>query len=153
MLAQRLGIHAARLKRNPVVAVAFVEPPRVIEETLLCREPAVEGGTRKWCEMVERRDVERVFLGEGQGMRETFWCVAVVTEDERSVNTDAVSLQVGQGFFKAPTHRVEGLVHVLQVFRIKTLEADEHALTPAAPQQFQKLFVMRRVDARLADPA
>ena len=54
--------------------------------------------------------------------------------------------------FKAAAHCIERLVHVLEIRRIQTLEANEHALAAAAHEQFQKLFIVCRVDAGLAHP-
>src|SRR4030095_15493958 len=62
--AQILRTHAARLKRNPVVTVAVVEPPRVEEQPVFLLEPAVERRAGKRREVVERGDVERVLPGE-----------------------------------------------------------------------------------------
>jgi hypothetical protein len=48
---------------------------------------------------------------------------------------------------------VEGLVHRREIRRVQALEADEHALAAAAHEQVEELLVVRRIDARLADPA
>ena len=61
--------------------------------------------------------------------------------------------QIGQRFFKSAAHGIERLVHVLEIRRIQTLKANEHALTSAAHQQFEKFLIVRGVDARLAHPA
>src|ERR1044072_2427846 len=103
--------------------------------------------------MIESGDVKRLLLGEGERLGEAVGRVAVIAEKERAINPEAMPAQVGQRLVEPAAHCVEGLVHVPEILRIQALEPDEHSLATAARQQFQEFHVVRRVDARLADPA
>ena len=103
--------------------------------------------------MVEGGDVERVFLGEGDGGREAGGRVAVVAEDERAVDADTVAAEVGEGLFESAARGVERLVHRREVGGVEALEADEDALAAAAHEEIEEFVVVGGVDAGLADPA
>src|SRR5258708_18034045 len=152
ILLENLRRHAARLKRNPVVAVALVQPPVFVEQTSLFLQPLVKGSAGKRGQMVEGGNVERVFLSKLDRVANTFRRVAVVTENERAIDAHAMAAQIPQGFLKAAAHGVERLVHVFEVRRIQTLESNQHALATAPHKQIEKFLVMRRIDAGLAHP-
>ena len=145
--------HATRLKWNPVIAITLVQPPILIEQPAFILQPLVKWRAGKRREVIERRDVERMFPRKRDGLGKTFGRVAVIAEDKSAIDTDVMLAQIRQRFGEAAAHRVERLVHVLQVGRVQTLEPDQHALAAAAHQQFQKFFVVRRIDAGLAHPA
>jgi hypothetical protein len=101
--------------------------------------------------MIERGDVKRVLSGKSYRRGKTSRRIAVVTKNKFSVNPDAMPPQIGQRPVEAAPHGVEHLVHVLEVFRIQTPEANEHALATAACQQLEELGVVRRINAGLAN--
>src|ERR1043165_1101642 len=64
ILLKQFRSHATRPKGNPIVAVTLVQSPIVVKQSALFLHALVKRRARKRCEMIERRDVERVFLGE-----------------------------------------------------------------------------------------
>jgi len=153
ILLEGLRRHATRLKWDPVVAVTIVEPPFAVKQTALGLQPTVKGGARKRSEMVEGGYVKSMFFRELNGGSEALQGIAIVPKNEGAVHTDAMPAQIRQGLLKTPTHGVERLVHVTQVFGIQALETDQYALTSAADEEVKELFVVSGVDARLAHPA
>src|SRR5262245_51291907 len=112
---QCLGAHAARLKRDSVVAIVLVEPPRVIQQPAFRLESLVQRRPGKGREMIERSDVKTVFLSEPNRLAETLWSVTVVAKDKRAIDTNVVTAQVLEGLLKTAVHGVECFVHVFQV--------------------------------------
>src|SRR6266498_907389 len=102
VLPERLRRHAAGLKWNPVVAVALIEPPIFVEQAALVLQPRVERRAGKGREMIERCDVERVLLRERDGFGEAFRRVAVVAEDERAIDADAMLCRFASAFSNPP---------------------------------------------------
>src|SRR5258706_3780753 len=152
ILLKQFRGHTAWLKGNPVVAIALVQPPLFIKQPAFILEPLVE-----WCagergKMIKRRNIKRMFHRKIDSFGKAFRRIAVVAEDKSAIDADVVLAEIREGFFKAPFHRIEGLVHVLEVCGTQTFEAYEHALAAAAHEQFQEFFVVRRVDAGLAYP-
>ena len=74
--------------------------------------------------MVERGDVQSVLPRKLNCFSETVLSVPVVAENEGAVNPDIVAAQVCERLLKPARHRVEGLVHVLEIGRVQTLETD-----------------------------
>src|SRR5262245_9603322 len=89
--AELLGTHSARLKGNPVVAVAIVQPPFVEEQPVFPLEPVIERSAGKRGQMIEGGDVESVFLGKLHRWGEALRRVAIVPEDERTIDSDAMA--------------------------------------------------------------
>ena len=102
--------------------------------------------------MIERSNVKGVFLGKLHRGSKALRGVAIVAEDEGTVNADAMPAEIREGFFKTTPHHVERLVHVFEVCRVQTFKTDQHPLATAPREQFKKLFVVRRVDGGLAHP-
>ena len=127
--------HAVRLKWNPVVAVAFVEPPIFVEQATLGFQPGIERRAGKWREMIEGRDVKRVFSSKLHRFSKTLRSIPIITENERAIHADVMTTQIRQRLLESTTHGVERLVHVFEVLRIQTLKSNQHALTTAAFQQ------------------
>ena len=94
VLLKVIGRHAGGLKRNLVVAVAVIEPPAFVKETALRAESCVEWRAWKWSEMVESRNVKRLVAREFDRAIETFRCIAVVSENERSVNANTMAGEI-----------------------------------------------------------
>src|SRR5205085_982758 len=113
----------------------------------------VERGAWKRCEVIEGSDVKAGALREFHGFGKTLFGVVIVSKNECAVDTNAIAAQVFECFGKSATHGVEGLIHLLEIRRIETLEPNQYTLASASAQQVQKVFVMSGVDAGLADPA
>src|SRR4051812_12023588 len=60
--------------------------------------------------------------------------------------------QVRERLTEAAAGGIEGLVHGRKVLWVEAFEADENPLTTASHEEFQKLVIMRRIDARLSHP-
>ena len=144
--------HGPRLKRNSIVAIVVVEPPAFVEQPALALQTTIQRRAREWREVIERGNVKRMFPCESDRSGEAFRRIAVVTEDKRAVNADAMPAQICERLLKSAAHGIERFVHVPQVCRVQTLEPDQHPLTTAAREQFEKFFVECGVDARLAYP-
>ena len=145
--------HAARLKRNAVVTVAVIEPPIFIKQTPFILQAPIERRARKRREMIESGDVKGVVFRKFNRVAKTFGRVAVVTENERAIDANAMPTQIRQRFLKSAAHGVERFVHIFEIRRVQAFKANEHALTAAENEQFKKIFVMGGVDGRLTDPA
>src|SRR5262245_20384319 len=64
-LLQAVGQHAARLKRDAIVAVSLIQPPGVVEESLFRLEPPVKWRAWERRQVIEGGDVKRVLLCKG----------------------------------------------------------------------------------------
>src|SRR3954471_21956818 len=149
---QRLRRHAEGLKRNAIVTVTFVQPPVVVKQTALTMQSLVERRGRKWGEMIECRNVEGLFSSKCHRLGKAGFGVAIVAENKSAIDPHTMLAQICQRFLEAAAHRVKGFIHVPEVYWIQALKPNEHTLATAADQQVQKLFVVSRVDAGLADP-
>src|SRR5262245_30047715 len=131
VLLQQLRGHATWPEWYSVIAVTLIQPPVFVEQSPFVMQPLVEGRAGKWREMIERSDIERLRAGKCNRLSKTLQRVAVVAEDERSIDPDPMLAQIHERFFKTAPHRVKGFVHVPEIFRIQTLKTNQHALTAA----------------------
>src|SRR5262245_48854110 len=91
---QFLVAHAAGLEGNAVVAVAIVQPPRVVEQAAFALQAAIQRRAGKRREMIEGGDIKRVLLREIDRLLEALRRVSVITENECAVDANAMAPEI-----------------------------------------------------------